>query len=175
MRASERQAVCSALAQIAAARGSGEEPRVILPLARDARKEVVLFLGLLPIVKAQSARLPRVLYLAADARLGARSQLALTSLHLGLQVDFGIWAGVVDRTHDGMRAVDLAGCWVIGDVDWSGEPDYGPALDDRLRGLDRVERARVPMILVHQTGKATLGGWPPPRFQPCQACERSRA
>jgi hypothetical protein len=163
MRASERRAMNAALTQIAATRKAGEVPCVILELAEDARKEVVIFLGLLPFVQAHLARFPRVLYLAADPQLGARAQLELTSFRVRSHLEFGTWAALADRPREGFKALDLSGCWVIGDIDWNGEPiDETRLLEDRLRGLHRVLREKVPLILVHQRGKKSLSAFPPP-------------
>ncbi len=161
VRPSEQRAILDALAQTAAAVRAGGPARLVLELPEDARKEVVLFLGLLPLVQAHAATFPRVLYLTADARLEARAQRAFAGFGVHPHVEFGTWAAVADRPEDGFRAPGLGGSWVIGDVDWSADPIGGRLLEERRRGLARVWREQVPLILVHEEGKETLGAWPP--------------
>jgi hypothetical protein len=161
VRPSEQRAILDALSQTAAAARGGRPARLLLELADDARKEVVLFLGLLPLVQAHAATCPRVLYLTADARLEARAQRAFAGFAVQPHVEFGTWAAVADRPKDGFRAPSLGGCWVLGDVDWSADPVGGRLLDERRGGLARVWREQVPLILVHEQGKKTLGPWPP--------------
>jgi Arc/MetJ family transcription regulator len=161
VRPSEQHAILDALAQTAVASRTGQPVRVLLELDDDARKEVVLFLGLLPLVQAHAATFPRVLHLSADARFDARAQRAFEAFHVRQHVAFGTWASVADRAEEGFAAPRLDDAWVLGDVDWAGEPLGGRLLEERRRGFARAWASLAPLILVHQEGRETLVPWPP--------------
>lgn len=163
IRPAEERALAAAVEQYAATAKAGKPARVVLELEEEARKEVVLFLGLLPLVQADAARFPHVLYLAADGEAESRAKLSFVRLPvLEPRVEFETWDAVVARPENGFKQPDIAACWVLGDVDWSAAPIPGRSLDERQRGLARVlSGGQLPVILVHQKGKATLGSWPP--------------
>ncbi|MBI5368357.1 MAG: protein kinase [Planctomycetes bacterium] len=159
----EERALRAALVQFAGSGSAQGATRIVLEIEEDARKEVVLYLGLLPLLGAQAGHFPNILYLAADGSAEARAQHGYRAMPiLQPRVEFNTWDAIVANAANGFRAPSLAGCWVIGDVDWSAGAVAGTALEERQRGINRVAASKeVPAVFVHQRGKETVVAWPP--------------
>lgn len=158
---SEEAAILDAAAQWTARR-EDKNLELVLELDEGARKHVVAFFGLLPLLEADLEGRGGILYLACDGNGEAGAQLDFRAFPiLSPQVAFGTWEQVVSRFENGYRPVPLAGLWVIGDLDWSGNPVEGPIGAQRREGLHRVRQSPAcRKVLLHQRGKATLVPFP---------------
>jgi hypothetical protein len=158
----EVAALRSLMAQWAAQRES-KNHELVLELDERARKHVVAFFGILPLIEAtlQEGK-GRVLYLACDGNGEAGAQLDHGALMiLRPPVTFGTWEEVLPRFENGYKPVSLADLWVIGDLDWSGNPVGDPIATQRREGLQRVRMSPAcGKVLLHQRGKASLVAFP---------------
>ncbi|WP_243319763.1 CFI-box-CTERM domain-containing protein [Geothrix sp. SG200] len=157
----EEAAILEAAAQWAARR-EDKNLELVLELDEEARKHVVAFFGLLPLLEADLAGRGGILYLACDGNGEAGAQLDYSAFPiLSPPVAFGTWEEVVPRFENGYKQVPLANLWVIGDLDWSGNPVGDPIAAQRREGLDLVRRSPAcRKVLLHQRGKGTLVPFP---------------
>lgn len=166
----EEEAILDATAQWVARR-EDKNLELVLELDGEARKHVVAFFGLLPLLEADLTGGGGILYLASDGSGEAGAQLDYQAFPIfNPPVVFGTWEQVVPRYENGYKQVPLADLWVIGDLDWSGNPVGEPIAAQRRQGLDLVRRSPAcRKVLLHQRGKATLVPFPlvPPKQAGC--------
>ena len=145
------------------AQRQAENVELAVDLEPDARKSVVVFLGILPLLEVTlQDGMKGILYLASDGAAEAGANLDyLSMMILQPPVRFGTWEQIAARRENGYRPPPLSGLWVIGDLDWSGAPVGEPARSQRLEGLGRARRTPgCRRILLHQQGRETLAPYP---------------
>jgi hypothetical protein len=133
--------------------------RAAVKLPREARKHVVVFLGLFSVIIQDAKKTGRkIIFLAPDNTAEAFARLEFVALK----------NPVVDRVEFGFATWDeldpstpLASLWVIGDLDWSGKPLAG---DQGKRAIAAVGRVLADgacrTILLHQEGKIPMIPFP---------------
>jgi hypothetical protein len=160
-----------------AAIGSGVT-RIALELPAGARKHVVVYAGILPLIKADAERTGRsILYLAPNSNTEAGAKLEFNAMFpftLGTSVEFNTWEALEPLFQYGYKTNPLQGFWIIGDLD-TPEPLHpdrkAPNIDhaylDRLiaakcSAANRVLRdGSCPCLMIHQEGQHSLIKFPP--------------
>jgi hypothetical protein len=166
----ELQAIQSFLDQIAAQSAQGSPSpsnkakqknfNIAIELEADARKHVVVILGILPFLREIA---PKIAYLTCDGNAEARAKLGFAST-LGLgspPLTFGTWDAVVGSFANNYSALDLSGFWVIGDMDWSKEPIGDKIGEERINGFKGIVVGKLSKVIIHQKGKKSIVPYPP--------------
>jgi hypothetical protein len=163
-----------------AAIGSGVT-RIALNLPAGVRKHVVLYAGILPLIKADAERTGRsILYLAPNSNAEAGAKLEFSAMFpftLGTRVEFNTWEAIEPSYQNGNKTTPLQPFWIIGDLDTREplRPDpKTPNIDfaylDRLIAAKNSAVSRVlrdgacPTLMLHQEGQHLLIGKFPPDF-----------
>jgi hypothetical protein len=156
LRPSEWEAIKIFLAQFATA---GKDPKVklVLDLPEDARKEVVILFGLLPLIGADAAAKGEpILYLSHAAARVTNRIVDLAVFEPRVQVLS--WSDIVPQ----LVSPPLPPCWIIGDMDWGDQPPVGSAVEKYEQGVSKVRGARnCDRLMVHQRGKQLIANFPP--------------
>lgn len=157
-RPAERHAVADAMTQVISTMRGGGATRVALTLAPEARKEVVVYLGLLPLFVADAqATSRRITLLAPDGDSEARWNNRRRSLVvLEPNLDFACWYQLEPLAEYGFRRQPLDGLWIIGDLDYKQGPagDYLAAAQAAVRRV--METPSCPAMLIHQEGSPSI-------------------
>jgi hypothetical protein len=144
----------------------GATLRCALELSGDDRKHVVVYAGILSIIEADARRTGRkILFLSPDSTSEAAAELeyrAMWPFTTSKGVEFSTWDNLQPKPENGFRLADLGRFWVIGDLDWSGQPHGGNIGDLKVTAVKRVlADGACPALLLHQQGKIPVIPFPP--------------
>jgi hypothetical protein len=152
--------------------------RIALNLPPTARKYVVLYAAILPLIEADAELSNKhILYLAPNANTEAGAQLefrAMTPFTLSTQAEFGTWEQLEPRPENGFKTRALDPFWIIGDLDTPAPLDPDPKATNidheyakrlvaaKRNAVNRVLRnGSCPALLLHQEGQTSLVNFPP--------------
>ncbi len=140
--------------------------RCALELDAGVRKYVVLFAGLLPLIKADAERTGRqILFLAASGNSEARAQnefRGMWAATLGTQVKFGTWDEIQAKPENGYKSTDIKPFWIIGDVDVDQPLPQHYATTAKCEAVARVAKdGGCPVLFLHQRGATPIVSFPP--------------
>lgn len=133
--------------------------RYALGIGAEARKHIVVFGGILPLIAANANDLGRgILFVAPDSRGESRAHLEYRAMMvLSTKVQFASWDDLQPKPENGFQMANLNQFWVIGDLDWSAHPigsEYGEL---KRAAIQRVLADEdCPALLLHQQDKTPV-------------------
>lgn len=160
-RPSEMSAVATFMTELAAAAGQQEKLKVSLELAEDARKEVVVLLGLLPLIAADAGNKGVPVFYLTDA--DARVKMSLVRMViLDGAPRVADWKALVGRVENNYTPLKLRDGWIIGDMDWADRPALGKAAEASQNGIKTALAAGgCNRLMIHQRGRHAISAFPP--------------
>ena len=161
---SEFSALMNFLLKVVELRGA--TLRHALELPPDARKYVLIYAGVFSIIEADARRSGRnILFLSADSNSDARAQLeyrAMRQFTMSTRIEFLTWDDIQPKPENGFKPANLNQFWIIGDTDWSDQPQSGSTSDLKKTAIERVlAGSTCPVLLLHQQGKVPVIPFPP--------------
>ena len=145
---------------------SGGTKRCALELEPSVRKNVLLFGGLLSVLKDEAAKAGRnLLYLIADDATKTHTTLdmiAMGRLVLDTPIQVLKWNDIEPKPENGNRRIDLSPYWIIGDLDTPAPLEPNRYTSAKIAALERVlADGACPALLLHRKGDVPLLPFPP--------------